>query len=462
MLKYFLIAYFLTWALIPWILLSGKRPESTLAWIWAVLLFPLVGPLAFLLFGVDRVTRERRRKRELMSQKPGEKEQPPMRAGDEPLFAALAGLSEMPTASVREVRVLPNAETFYPALEERIRRAKHHVHIEFFTWEDDDYGKRFRDVLVEVARRGVEVRLLIDRLGSLKTKKEFFEELQKAGGRFAWFRTLNPLRKHFSLHLRNHRKLQIIDGEVAFVGGMNLGKAYMGKDPALGHWRDVQVEVQGSVVASLQQVFVEDWDFAAEEKLEAERYFHSCREYGPHAAQVILGGPDLPSEPMAESTMLLLQHAKKRLWVATGYFAPDARLLSGLRLAGLRGVDVRLLNTKKSDHPYLAKIAHSYYEELMSAGVRIFEYEKGINHAKTMVIDEDLVMVGSANSDDRSMRLNFELNLLMHSAEGARAVEAVFEEDFAESTELDLREFRRRPFRRRLLEAVVRPIAPMT
>jgi cardiolipin synthase len=459
--KFLLIAYFATWIFIPWILLAGKRPEATLAWIWAILLFPFLGPIAYLLFGVDRVTRSRRRARRPAQQRDGTPHDPPPSANHAPLFRALARLSEIPTTTARHVRILANATNFYPALEERIRAARHHIHIEFFIWADDKYGRQFRDLLVEAAQRGVEVRLLLDRMGSKNTKQEFFEPLRKAGGRFAWFRSVNPLRRRFSLHLRNHRKIQVIDGEIGFVGGMNLGKEYMGQNPDLGHWRDLQLEVAGHIVTELQHVFAEDWHYASEELLEGPAYFPASAEPDTDPAQVILGGPDLPAEPMAESMIALLHHARERAWITTGYFAPDARLHSALRLAAARGVDVRMINTEKSDHPYLAHIAQSYYEELLSVGVRIFEYKPGIYHGKAFLID-DLLMIGSANCDDRSMRLNFELNVLIESHKAAGALADILSEDLAASNEIDLEIFKKRPLKRRLLEAVMRPIGPMT
>jgi cardiolipin synthase A/B len=459
--KILIAAYFATWLMIPWILLARKRPISTLAWIWAVMLFPFVGPIAYLLFGVDRITRARRRIHEtFLSGLHGEEVSLPKREAR--LFRVLAGLCEYPSTTARNVEILPNATAFYPALQKAIEGAQHHIHIIFFIWESDYYGERFRDLLIAAARRGVAVRLLLDRVGSQKTREEFFRPLVEAGGKFAWFRTINPLRRHFSLHLRNHRKLQIIDGQCAFIGGMNMGRDNMGENPELGHWRDVQIKLGGNVIRPLQHVFAEDWFFATDERISGDEYFPPEEEASPHAAQVIIGGPDLECETMAESFIALLNHATRRAWIATGYFAPDERLLSALRLAALRGADVRLLITQKSDHPYLAGIAQSYYETLLCAGVRIFEYTEGINHAKTMLLDEDLLMVGSANCDDRSMRLNFELNILIRSQAAAARLEEEFFEDFRASEELALEKFRQRPFRRKLLEALVRPLAPMT
>jgi cardiolipin synthase len=459
--KAVLIAYFATWLFIPHILLAGKRPVATLAWIWAVLLFPFLGPLAYLLLGLDRVTRDRLRRRG--SRRPGSDAglEEKIGARDVQLFRALARLSGKPTAMATRFRLLSDAAAFFPALAERIERARHHVHVQFFVWQQDEYGRRFRDLLVAAAKRGVQVRVLVDRLGSLQTTRRFFQPVVEVGGRFAWFRSLNPLRRHFSLHLRNHRKIQVIDGETAFIGGMNLGCEYACEDPEIGHWRDLQVELCGSVVASLQHVFAEDWYFAADEEIQDPAYYAAELETGGSVAQVLLGGPDLPFEPMGESLIAAVNHAMQRAWIASGYFVPDARLVTALRLAAARGVDVRLLNTRKSDHPWFAEIGRSYYEQLLRGGVRIFEYTGGLHHAKAMLLDERLLMVGSANWDNRSMRLNFEANVLSHCPEAAMVLDALFRRDFAVSVEVVLAEFLQRPLRQRLIEAAVRPLAPL-
>ncbi len=459
--KTLIACYFATWLFIPWILLSGKRPVSTLAWIWAVMLFPFVGPIAFLLFGVDRITRAYRKQRG-GHRETCEIETVPLPSDKLRLFQGLAKLSEFPTTTVNEITLLPNASTFYPALQEAIENATHHIHVIFFIWDSDEYGVRFRDLLVAAVRRGVEVRLLLDRIGSQNTKEQFFRPLTDAGGKVEWFRTLNPLRRHFSLHLRNHRKLQVIDGKIAFVGGMNIGKMNTGENKSLGHWRDVQVKLEGRIVCSLQRVFAEDWYFASEERLEGEVYFTKESDTHKHAAQILIGGPDLNCDSMAEAYLAVLGHATRRVWIATGYFAPDERLLSALRLAALRGADVRLVVTQKSDHPYLAAIGQSYYDTLLAAGVRIFEYTKGINHAKTVLLDDDLLVVGSSNCDDRSMRLNFELSVLMRSAKAAQSLQDCFEEDFQVSEEVVLETFRKRSWKKKVVEAIFRPLSPMT
>ncbi|MES2570118.1 MAG: phospholipase D-like domain-containing protein, partial [Verrucomicrobiota bacterium] len=252
------IVYLITLAAIPHVLLSKKRPAATLAWIWSILLFPIVGALAYLLLGADRIKRRRlRRVAKAKFARHGESpgaaakmsSQSPSAAA---LIRALANINGIPPSTATSLRLLIDASTFYPALKQRIEQARHHVHVEFFIWRNDNHGQAFLDLLVAAARRGIQVRLLLDQIGCFGTKRKFFDPLVEAGGEFTWFYSL-PFGRHSRFtNLRNHRKLQIIDGEFAFVGGMNIGREYAGEDPAFGAWRDTQIEVQGNVVTFLQ------------------------------------------------------------------------------------------------------------------------------------------------------------------------------------------------------------------
>jgi cardiolipin synthase len=377
------------------------------------------------------------------------------------LLRALVNINEIPASTATSLRLLIDAASFYPALKQRIEQARHHVHVEFFIWRQDNRGQEFLDALVAAARRGVQVRLLLDQIGCLGTKRKFFDPLINAGGEFAWFYSL-PFGRHSRFtNLRNHRKLQIIDGEFAFVGGMNIGHEYAGEDPAFGAWRDTQLEVQGNVVTFLQEAFATDWYFATESRIMGPDFYPEAQAGDGQLCQIIAGGPDAPREPIPKSLIALLNFASKRVWMATGYFAPDVPLLSALQICAARGVEVRLLVSEKSDHPYLVHIGRSYYEELMRYKIRVFEYSKAINHSKAMLIDDEWMVVGSANSDNRSMRLNFELNLLAHAPEEAARLEEMLAEDFADSREIMWPEFAARPLSRRLLEAALRPLAPL-
>jgi cardiolipin synthase len=370
----------------------------------------------------------------------------------------LSRINQLPSSSAEELRILLDAKEFYPALEQRIQEAKHDIHIEFYLWRSDETGRRFLRLLTEAAQRGVTVRLLLDGVGSFGLRRDQLKAFCKAGGRFSWFQSLDPKRGRFMLNLRNHRKLQIIDGAIAFVGGMNIGREHEGLDPLFGHWRDLQIETIGSVVEVLQEIFADDWFFATGEKI-PEPPIHIHRAIYP--VHVVIGGADRANEPMSKSIVSLLHEATRRVWIATGYFVPDDVLLAALELAASRGVDVRLLVAEKNDHHGLVIAGRSYYGELLSTGVRIFEYSAGTNHAKIGVADEHWAMVGSANLDYRSMRLNFELNLLFRSPDHNAALARILEHDFAASQEIHPVVFARRPFRRRFAEAALRPLSPM-
>jgi cardiolipin synthase len=465
------LSYFATWVAIPHLLFLKKRPAATLAWLWAIIFIPFLGTLVYCLFGTDRLKRLRLKQRARFSAWPLGQLSPASATDQETadLIETLSGrerqflqllsrINQLPVSSAAALRILRDAKEFYPALEERIRHAEHHVHLEFYLWRDDDTGRRFLRLLTEAAQRGVNVRLLLDGVGSFGLRRKRLTDFRAAGGKFAWFQSLDPKRGRFVLNLRNHRKLQIIDSAVAFVGGMNIGREYEGLDPEFGHWSDVQVEATGSVVWELQEVFADDWFFATGEKFPE----HAAPALRPvYPTHVVVGGADRANEPMSKSVVSLLHESTTRVWIATGYFVPDDVLLAALELTANRGVDVRLLVAAKNDYPALVIAGRSYYDELLAAGVRVFEYTAGTNHAKIVVADDQWAMVGSANLDYRSMRLNFELDLLFRSPEHNSALARILEHDFALSQEIDPTVFAGRPISRKWAEAALRPLSPM-
>jgi cardiolipin synthase len=466
------LGYLLTWTTIPHILSRNKPPTSTLAWIWAVILFPYVGAFFYFIFGTDRLVRQKLRATRLLDAA-GARDERRISAAAEELVGQLTGaertsvevlsrLNEFAVSSAEETRLLVDGLQFFPALAERIEQARDHVHLQFYIWRDDARGREMLGHLVAAARRGVEVRLLLDLIGCLGLRRSHFASLLDAGGRFAWFRTAHPLRNRWTFTLRNHRKLQIIDGRHCFVGGMNMGREYAGEDPAVGAWRDMQLEITGAVARKFQMIFADDWFFATEEKLVDPRYYPAPANPQRLIVQPLTDGPDGPDDPIQMSIVLMLNAARHRVWLTAGYFAPNEPLLTALQLGAARGVDVRLLISEKSDHPWLVNVGRSYYEELLRYGVKIYEYEAGINHAKVALIDQEWLMVGSANFDVRSMHLNFELNALVRDPERAADLERVLTDDFDRgSRQIMFEQFLRRPRAQRLKESLARPLAPL-
>ncbi len=466
--------YVLSWGMVPVVLRANKPPVSTLNWIWVCLFMPWVGPLAYFLFGSTYFARKHLRK----SAELGEEES--ARLHPETILASVAGLlaarpeeeqafvnllgsiGDSAPSGAAEVELLIDADKFYPSLLAEIRASRHHVHVEFYIFRDDEYGRELVQALTDAAGRGVEVRLLCDALGCFTTPKRLFKPLTVAGGKFAWFSTVRPLQNRWIFNLRNHRKLQIIDGETAFVGGMNIGREYMGEDPASGSWRDAQVRLRGQVAATLQRTFADDWYYAADEKLVDDAYYPDSPVPPRYVAQVLADGPDNHIDPIQMSIVAQLNVAKERAWLTAGYFVPNEPLLTAMKLTASRGVDTRLLVSAKTDHPWLLQVGRSYYEELLDYGVKIYEYHRGINHAKVAAFDGRWMMVGSANFDIRSMRLNFELNVLVDDPASTQQLEEVLRRDYEQgSDQISLEAFRQRPFTQRCLESLFRPLAPL-
>ena len=460
---------------IPHLLLLNKRPTATLAWLWAILLFPVVGPSLYLMIGTERIKRARIRRRRHFRGKgrfasgdstgtrgahgaSGPEVLPP---DAQTLFRSLTAITQLPLATARSFRVLRKAPAFYGALHEDIRNAKDHVHIETYIWRDDEVGRELLDLLIAAAKRGVTVRVLVDELGSLYLHESYFRPLVLAGGQFSWCHTLSPLRSRYSFNLRNHRKLQVIDGDIAYVGGMNFGREYMGRDPVDGDWGDVQVRVEGSVVDVLQEIFAEDWFFGT--GLDDIRDKSDARRDAEEDifVQVLRGGPDEEDHPMLRVNLELMASARTRLWIGTGYFVPGEIMQTALQVAAARGVDVRLLISRKSEHPLLVKAGRSYYDALLRQGIKIYEYDKGIEHSKYMVIDSEWATVGSCNLDERSLRLNFELSLLARCGRTNAEMAAIFETTIAAGRLIDREEFARRPYLERLAESALRPLSPV-
>jgi cardiolipin synthase A/B len=452
-----------------------REPMSAIAWSLAVILLPGVGPLLFLVFGYQTVSRPIRRRKhrkkaygKLAANAPAAAKPdgatPPL---DVPRrWEVLAKLAHHPdgfpvTASNR-VELYHLGEPAYAAMLTAIGAARHHVHIEFFIFRPDESGRRFVAALAVAARRGVEVRFLYDSLGSLMLSARLFKALAAAGGKVAGFLPLlNPLYR-FRVNLRNHRKILVVDGQIGFTGGLNIGDEYVGKAPQFGHWRDTHVRLEGPAVESLQRVFLEDWHYATEEAVSGPAYYP---EHAPHPGtslvQVVHSGPDAEHKAVRETYFAGILRGRKRVWLASPYYVPDAGLRDALVLAGRAGVDVRLLTLFRPDH-WLAYLAGRYYwPELLAAGVKVYQYGRGMMHSKYLLVDGEWASVGSANLDNRSLLLNYEVNALVYDAAVVAELEEQFLQDLEWSVRIDPKVFEARPVAARLAENAARLLSPV-
>jgi cardiolipin synthase len=469
------VGYLLAFAAILRIVLQRREPTATLAWVLAILLLPYIGVVVYLLVGRRRLNRQVRKRRaraailepqlarlsELPSDHLVERAPKPL---VRPEIRELVLLSNRigrrtPTWG-NDVKLLVDANATYSELEEAIASARDHVHLLYYIYQQDETGARFRDLLVKKAREGIDVRVLVDGVGSFGTDL-FMTPLEQAGGKFSEFLPVGTLSRHWHPNLRNHRKILIVDGKVGFTGGVNIGDEYTGRKRRVGPWRDTHLKIRGPAVLHLQEIFSEDWYFATGEDLVSERWYPEPEPAGRLFVQIIASGPDTDTQPIQRVFFAAITSATERVFLTTPYFVPDEAILVALETAALRGVDVRLLLPEKSDMRLVLHAGRSYYEQLLRSGVSIYEYRPGILHAKSLVVDDRWATVGSANMDVRSFQLNFEINAAVFGQEFAEELGGVFAKDLVQARQITLESIERKNLRSRMVESLARVLSPV-
>ncbi|HOE63513.1 MAG TPA: cardiolipin synthase [Candidatus Sumerlaeota bacterium] len=449
--------YLITLGLVLTALKRKREPVSALAWSLAIIFLPFIGAIAFILFGnnhihrpLKRKKRQRRRFHTLCPTLSKSAAIYPAGALSEywsPLRELMTKLTNIPATSGNEVSLYYEGNSAYGAMYQAIDSAKKYIYLQSYIFQNDHVGKQFIERLAAKAKQGVKVRLLYDAIGSHKLRKSTLEPLIQAGGRAAPFLPINILRRRIQVNLRNHRKILVVDGKTGFIGGMNIGKEYLGEDPNLGYWRDTHLKILGPTVGNLAYVFAEDWNFASHEQIEPdEESFPDATASQGYALQIISGGPDQDVNAIREWYYTVAARARQRLWISTPYFIPDETMIDGLRMAANMGVDVRLLTQGQPPDQWLPYLAARYYwEEMLAAGVRIWRYGKGMFHAKVILADGLLASVGTANFNIRSLHLDFEVNCLIYSPVLIAELENRFLQDLADSEEVNGAIFKKRP-----------------
>jgi cardiolipin synthase A/B len=433
------------------VFVQRKTPVSALSWLVILFLIPILGFLLFLIFG------QYYRKEKMFTVKSG---------ADHELTEIIS--SQIEAVKIKEGKVTDrwsgtihrmallllrnnqavitinnqitpytDGKAKFTDLIEEINGAHDHVHMEYFILKDDGLGRDIMNALTSKARSGVEVRLLVDGVGSGGLPRHFYDEFKAAGGRHAvFFPSLIPF-FNYRINYRNHRKIAIIDGETAFIGGFNIGDDYLGLDKRWGYWRDAAVRIKGTGAMVAQIRFFLDWNYASKDKiLMDDRYFHESPHLGGTAIQVVSGGPDTRWNPIKESYLKMINSAVETIYIQSPYFIPDESIMDALRIAALSGIDVRIMIPPKPDHMFVYWASHSYVEQLLDSGVKAYTYDNGFLHAKTIVIDGNVASVGSANWDVRSFRLNFETNVIIYDETVAGKLKKAYLEDLSFCTEL--------------------------
>jgi cardiolipin synthase len=465
-------------AMSVYIILENRRPQATLAWMLVLFFLPGLGILVYVLFGRDRKAFAKQSR--LLRQD--------LEATAKPLVSPIlfrqdAEIERLEDASASHkklmmlvrrnpqsaltrrnlVEILQNAETFYPRMIEDMEAARHSIHLQYFIWGRDDFTDRLKQILSDRAKAGVEVRLLYDPLGSqAHVGRTYVRDMKAAGIRVA---PTSPLWRLHTISYRNHRKITVVDGRIGYTGGMNIGKEHLDGGKGFSFWRDTQVRIVGEGAAVLQTVFMVDWYNAVRENLFDPVYFPTVATEpaeGDVPVQILTSGPDSQWAGIRQLYFFMIMTAQRRVVLQSPYFVLDASIAEALKAAALSGVDVRvMLTARASGNPIPEFAGNTFILDVIAAGVRVFLYEKGYLHAKTISIDSEICSIGSANIDIRSFSINYEINAVLYDARLAMELERAFERDLGDCREFDPVEYRQRSVLGHLRDSGARLLSPL-
>lgn len=447
------------------IFMENQNPDRTILWLLTLALLPVAGLVIYYIFGPE-YSYQRVKKRFIT---PSLQPRPtPENSCDESLLLQrlLFSASGSEIAPHNKIEIYTSGADKFAALKKDLRSASCCVNMQYFIIKDDHLGREIGDELAAAARRGVKTRLLYDAVGSWKLDRRFIKRLTDAGVECHSFMPISFPRLRRKMNFRNHRKIVVIDNAVAYTGGFNVGKEYLGEGP-LGHWRDTHVRLEGDSVLEMNKIFMQDWCFRSGDdpaQIKDERAENFCEPICPAPGtampelplQVVSSGVSSPWHPISQGFFNMITHARRRIWITSPYLVPGASLLKAITSTALSGVDVRLLLPAVRDHFLVFWGSRSNYEDLLRAGARIFLYEKGFIHAKTIVADDEISSVGTCNMDARSLDINFENQLFIYDKSTNSRFAAQFEADLADSRELTLDAWTKRPFRQKFIESFAR------
>ncbi len=457
------------------IIRDNNDPIITIAWLQILVFLPIVGFILYILFGINHRKRKMFRNKAILDVRRLKRIAPFV------FQQELSNDEKIKMDKLRESRIVKmlynnnNAHltlnnrinTYFSgkatneAIFEHLAKAKHHIHMEYFSINDDQTGRILQKIFIEKAKQGVEVRLIYDAVGCWRLQKSFLQPLADCGVQTIPFLPVTLPVFSSKLNYRNHRKIIIIDGVVGFLGGVNIADKYMGEDKYFGHWRDTHVKLEGDVVYSLQKSFLVDWKFLTKEKLKLECYFpkHNISNLLP--MQIVASGPDSSWENIMQAYFSAIAGAKEKIYITSPYLVLNESLLIALKTAALSGLDVRIILPGRPDHKIVFYGTRSYYEELLEAGVRIYQYNAGFIHAKVILVDNLFVSIGSANMDIRSFKQNFEINSIIYDSAYFKILENYFMDDINNSYEIILEEFKKRKSSAKVFESFSRLVSPL-
>lgn len=466
----FICIYFATTVTIIGVILSENRnPVKSLAWVTVLFLLPIVGIILYLFFGRSiknkrMISRRNRRKLRKYEHAPNV-DRHNLGLEDESVQLINLGttLAAAPYYPDNTVEIFTDGNSKFESLKRDLRAARRSINIQYYIFEDDKIGREIRDILVERHNAGVDVRIIYDHVGSFNVKSSFFKQMKRAGLQAFPFLKVSFPQFGTRINWRNHRKLCIIDGSIGYIGGMNIADRYIDGGKKFSSWRDTHLRLTGPVVRALRYSFAVDWNFMGQPLLENDSdIIYAPTVQAPHAGiQLLTSGPTSQWSNVAFMFHKAIAGAKKRVYIQTPYFLPTEGLLKALQVAALAHVDVRIMIPRRSDSQMLTYASYSYIAESLKAGIKIYFYNEGMLHAKTMIVDDELVSVGSTNFDFRSFECNFEANVFIYSREVNERMIEIFKDDLEKSVRITPFEWRKRPYTQKAIESIVRLLSPI-
>ncbi|MBS4212136.1 cardiolipin synthase [Neobacillus rhizophilus] len=455
------------------IFLENRHPTQTITWLVVLGSFPLVGFIFYLLFGRNYRKERMFRKKYFLDKQAfltiegendprSEEKLQLMGEHQGKLFMLAQKLGNSPISFDTATKVLTNGEETFSHIMEELKRARHHIHLEYYIIRHDQIGQEIKNILIEKANQGVKVRFMYDAVGSWKLSKAYINDLKNAGIETVPF---GPVKLPFlnnKFNFRNHRKIIVIDGNIGFVGGLNIGDEYLGRNKDIGFWRDTHLMLRGEAVRTLQLIFLQDWYYMTNHSFLTAEYLSPQIDHKSHGGvQLIAGGPDNEWSVIKNIFFSMIGSARKSVWIASPYFIPDEDIFSAIKVAALSGIDVRLLVPNRPDKRIVFHASRSYFPELLEAGVKVFEYERGFMHSKIVIVDGELASIGTSNMDMRSFHLNFEVNAFLFRTKSTQKLVAEYLNDLEFAIQLDLKTFQQRHLGYRLLESTARLLSPL-
>ena len=448
------------------ILLENRNPLKTIPWIIVLLTLPGIGLVFYFFFGQDN------RRRRIISRRTYRRIMRPLSAGGprqdkvnvppayRPLMRMLNRNGRTPLLYGSHIDIYTSGQEKFTAFLEALRSARHHIHLQYYIIADDEIGRCVRQVLIERARAGVEVRVLYDDVGSWSVPRRFFDTMRNAGiEAHPFLRVVFPLFTS-KVNYRNHRKVAIIDGRIGFMGGMNIADRYL-RGVSWGVWRDTHFRIEGKGVHGLQSSFLIDWYVVTRQLIKGKDYYPDEKFYDNNLMQIFSGGPTGRWRILLQAFIFCITNAKRYLYIQTPYFLPTEGLTQALQTAALGGVDVRLMLPERSDTRSAHLASHSYLDDMLRAGVKVYFYRAGFLHSKLLVSDDEIACIGSANFDFRSFEHNFEINAFVYHRPFAESLRRMYMDDLRSCVPVRAYDWARRPFHLRLIESFLRLFSPL-